>query len=157
MVTAEQEESGEWEYLIHYQGWNKKWDEWLPGDRLIKDTAAARQAEVWTCVSSPPHACHSPSRVPNHPPPPHPATRHYAASANSWPVPRYLPTETEETTRGDCLSATPVREASGRTPSVGATPPGGVEGSKPHGTGGRRDVGGGGRHTRTHRGLGVSD
>lgn len=45
VLSAEQED-GEWEYLIHYQGWNKKWDEWLPADRLLKDTEDARTAEV---------------------------------------------------------------------------------------------------------------
>ena len=32
------------EYKVHYLGWNKKWDEWLEGKKIIKDTVANRQA-----------------------------------------------------------------------------------------------------------------
>ncbi|XP_031119229.1 protein MRG1-like isoform X1 [Ipomoea triloba] len=28
----------EWEYFVHYTGWNKNWDEWLGIDRLMKVT-----------------------------------------------------------------------------------------------------------------------
>uniref|UniRef100_A0ACD5YAJ8 Uncharacterized protein n=1 Tax=Avena sativa TaxID=4498 RepID=A0ACD5YAJ8_AVESA len=28
----------EWRYFIHYLGWNKNWDEWVPSDRLLKFT-----------------------------------------------------------------------------------------------------------------------
>ncbi|XP_050129035.1 protein MRG1-like isoform X2 [Malus sylvestris] len=28
----------EWRYFVHYLGWNKNWDEWVGGDRLLKHT-----------------------------------------------------------------------------------------------------------------------
>ncbi|CAL2267612.1 unnamed protein product [Prunus armeniaca] len=28
----------EWRYFVHYLGWNKNWDEWVGGDRLLKNT-----------------------------------------------------------------------------------------------------------------------
>ncbi|XP_074584907.1 LOW QUALITY PROTEIN: protein MRG1-like [Curcuma longa] len=28
----------EWRYFVHYLGWNKNWDEWVPADRLLKYT-----------------------------------------------------------------------------------------------------------------------
>ncbi|KAL6650189.1 hypothetical protein ACP70R_009114 [Stipagrostis hirtigluma subsp. patula] len=28
----------EWRYFVHYLGWNKNWDEWVPNDRLLKLT-----------------------------------------------------------------------------------------------------------------------
>ncbi|XP_075495684.1 protein MRG1-like isoform X1 [Primulina tabacum] len=37
-----------WIHLVHYQGWNKKWDEWLGIDRLLKltDENVQRQKEL---------------------------------------------------------------------------------------------------------------
>jgi len=32
------EETNEWQYYIHYDGWNKKWDTWAQGDVLQKRT-----------------------------------------------------------------------------------------------------------------------
>ena len=28
---------GEFQYFVHYQGWNKNWDEWVPEDRVLKN------------------------------------------------------------------------------------------------------------------------
>ncbi len=28
--------SGDWQYWVHYQGWNKNWDEWVPEERVLK-------------------------------------------------------------------------------------------------------------------------
>ncbi|TVU50993.1 hypothetical protein EJB05_02394 [Eragrostis curvula] len=28
----------EWRYFVHYLGWNKNWDEWVPSNRLLKIT-----------------------------------------------------------------------------------------------------------------------
>ncbi|KAI1283021.1 Mortality factor 4-like protein 1 [Halotydeus destructor] len=35
-------------YFVHYQGWNKSWDEWVPEDRVLKfnDTNTKRQREL---------------------------------------------------------------------------------------------------------------
>mmetsp|Transcript_13448 Transcript_13448/g.18403 ORF Transcript_13448/g.18403 Transcript_13448/m.18403 type:complete len:279 (+) Transcript_13448:187-1023(+) len=44
ILTAEKE-SGRWKYLVHYQGWNKKWDEWLLESRMLPSTDATRKAE----------------------------------------------------------------------------------------------------------------
>ncbi|KAK3268386.1 hypothetical protein CYMTET_23111 [Cymbomonas tetramitiformis] len=33
---------GHWEYYVHYQGWNKKWDEWLAAKLVLPDTAETR-------------------------------------------------------------------------------------------------------------------
>mmetsp|Transcript_2256 Transcript_2256/g.4529 ORF Transcript_2256/g.4529 Transcript_2256/m.4529 type:complete len:293 (-) Transcript_2256:180-1058(-) len=40
-----EKEKGVWKYLVHYQGWNKKWDEWLTAGKLIRDTEEARIIE----------------------------------------------------------------------------------------------------------------
>jgi len=36
------------EYFVHYKGWNKSWDEWVPDSRLLKNTAenVARQKKL---------------------------------------------------------------------------------------------------------------
>ncbi|XP_065199696.1 mortality factor 4-like protein 1 isoform X2 [Planococcus citri] len=41
-------EDGEIEYLIHYSGWNKNWDEWATEDRLLKysDENVERKKEL---------------------------------------------------------------------------------------------------------------
>ena len=31
------------EYLVHYNGWSKKWDERVPADRLMKDNEEGRK------------------------------------------------------------------------------------------------------------------
>jgi len=31
------------QYYVHYQGWSKKWDEWVESDRLLKDNADNRK------------------------------------------------------------------------------------------------------------------
>jgi hypothetical protein len=133
VVTAEQE-NGEWEYLIHYQGWNKKWDEWLPGDRLIKDTAAARYAEVWTCVPSPPRAllltlaCLSPPPTVSHRVccvrKTLPASPCLPLSYLTLP---YLTCRLRQRQRVATICPGPVREASVRTVSEGVT---GMEGGR---------------------------
>ncbi|XP_074583024.1 protein MRG1-like [Curcuma longa] len=28
----------EWRYFVHYLGWSKNWDEWVPADRMLKHT-----------------------------------------------------------------------------------------------------------------------
>jgi len=30
------------QYFVHYQGWNKKWDEWVAQDRVLEDNKAGR-------------------------------------------------------------------------------------------------------------------
>eukprot|EP00088_Acartia_fossae_P030488 TRINITY_DN31476_c0_g1_i1.p1 TRINITY_DN31476_c0_g1~~TRINITY_DN31476_c0_g1_i1.p1 ORF type:complete len:409 (+),score=139.64 TRINITY_DN31476_c0_g1_i1:45-1271(+) len=37
-VQEVRKEGGEWEYHVHYKGWNKSWDEWVPDARLMKLT-----------------------------------------------------------------------------------------------------------------------
>ena len=32
------------EYKVHYQGWNKKWDEWLAPSKIVRDTPENRTA-----------------------------------------------------------------------------------------------------------------
>ena len=32
----------EWEFLVHYQGWNARWDRWVSGDWLLPDTPENR-------------------------------------------------------------------------------------------------------------------
>lgn len=44
-VLASEKENGRWTYFVHYQGWNKKWDEWLPASKLIQDTPESRFQE----------------------------------------------------------------------------------------------------------------
>eukprot|EP00808_Paulinella_micropora_P016810 g50928.t1 len=34
------------EYFVHYQGWNKKWDEWVPEERLFENNAENKQKMV---------------------------------------------------------------------------------------------------------------
>lgn len=43
-------------YFIHYAGWNKNWDEWVPESRVLKynDANVARQKEVQKAHSSQP-------------------------------------------------------------------------------------------------------
>ena len=31
---------GEFQYFVHYQGWNKNWDEWVGETRILKVTQA---------------------------------------------------------------------------------------------------------------------
>ncbi|XP_044525494.1 mortality factor 4-like protein 1 [Gracilinanus agilis] len=50
-VAAESEaemEAGSVMYLIHYTGWNKNWDEWVPESRVLEysDANLARQSEL---------------------------------------------------------------------------------------------------------------
>lgn len=33
----------EWEFLVHYQGWNARWDRWVSSDWLLPDTPGNRQ------------------------------------------------------------------------------------------------------------------
>mmetsp|Transcript_5262 Transcript_5262/g.10036 ORF Transcript_5262/g.10036 Transcript_5262/m.10036 type:complete len:279 (+) Transcript_5262:115-951(+) len=44
-VIAAEKEGGKWKFLVHYQGWNKKWDEWLSANKLIRDTEESREQE----------------------------------------------------------------------------------------------------------------
>jgi len=37
-VQKTENREDEWRYFIHYLGWNKNWDEWVPSDRLLKYT-----------------------------------------------------------------------------------------------------------------------
>lgn len=32
-------------YYVHYQGWHKKWDEWIAHDRVLEDTPANRELQ----------------------------------------------------------------------------------------------------------------
>ncbi|TMW59657.1 hypothetical protein Poli38472_004726 [Pythium oligandrum] len=34
------------QYFVHYQGWHKKWDEWVSFDRILEDTPASRKLQV---------------------------------------------------------------------------------------------------------------
>ncbi|XP_015790748.1 mortality factor 4-like protein 1 isoform X2 [Tetranychus urticae] len=40
--------SGVFKYFVHYQGWNKSWDEWVPESRVLKynETNVAKQKEL---------------------------------------------------------------------------------------------------------------
>ncbi|XP_043849260.1 mortality factor 4-like protein 1 [Dromiciops gliroides] len=46
--TAAEAEAGSLTYLIHYTGWNKNWDEWVPASRVFEYSEAnlARQSEL---------------------------------------------------------------------------------------------------------------
>ncbi|CAM0908033.1 unnamed protein product [Alopecurus aequalis] len=35
-VQKTENREDEWRYFVHYLGWNKNWDEWVPSDRLLK-------------------------------------------------------------------------------------------------------------------------
>ena len=37
-VQEVRKEGAEWEYNVHYKGWNKSWDEWVPDSRLVEST-----------------------------------------------------------------------------------------------------------------------
>ncbi|BFG35887.1 hypothetical protein CerSpe_221610 [Prunus speciosa] len=37
-VQKAERRKNEWRYFVHYLGWNKNWDEWVGGDRLLKNT-----------------------------------------------------------------------------------------------------------------------
>ncbi|KAM0882541.1 hypothetical protein ACQ4PT_032239 [Festuca glaucescens] len=37
-VQKTENREDEWRYFVHYLGWNKNWDEWVPSDRLLKYT-----------------------------------------------------------------------------------------------------------------------
>ncbi|XP_022919968.1 mortality factor 4-like protein 1 [Onthophagus taurus] len=52
MVTKEKQVK----YFIHYAGWNKNWDEWVPESRVLKynETNVARQKEVQKAHSTQP-------------------------------------------------------------------------------------------------------
>lgn len=41
VLKAQKREDGQWYYLIHYIGWNKKWDEWVEQTGLQPATDAA--------------------------------------------------------------------------------------------------------------------
>eukprot|EP00271_Cylindrocystis_brebissonii_P014260 TRINITY_DN35561_c0_g1_i1.p1 TRINITY_DN35561_c0_g1~~TRINITY_DN35561_c0_g1_i1.p1 ORF type:complete len:349 (+),score=105.51 TRINITY_DN35561_c0_g1_i1:468-1514(+) len=39
VIGVEKREEG-WRYELHYQGWSKKWDEWVADERILKETPA---------------------------------------------------------------------------------------------------------------------
>jgi mortality factor 4-like protein 1 len=41
VLKAQKREDGQWYYLIHYIGWNKKWDEWVEQTGLQPASEAA--------------------------------------------------------------------------------------------------------------------
>ncbi|GBF93094.1 hypothetical protein Rsub_05705 [Raphidocelis subcapitata] len=41
VLKSGKREDGQWHYLIHYIGWNKKWDEWVEASGLQPATDAA--------------------------------------------------------------------------------------------------------------------
>ncbi|XP_031630470.1 uncharacterized protein LOC116345339 [Contarinia nasturtii] len=42
-IRAEDEQT---RYFVHYMGWNKKWDEWVAGDRLLQPVDSDVQQEL---------------------------------------------------------------------------------------------------------------
>ena len=42
IVRTQPQPTGESLFFVHYLGWNKKWDEWLPASRVLKDTETNR-------------------------------------------------------------------------------------------------------------------
>jgi mortality factor 4-like protein 1 len=41
VLKSQKRDDGQWYYLIHYIGWNKKWDEWVEASGLQAATEAA--------------------------------------------------------------------------------------------------------------------
>lgn len=39
---------GSLRYMVHYHGWNKSWDEWVPGSRLARYNAANKEKAALT-------------------------------------------------------------------------------------------------------------
>jgi mortality factor 4-like protein 1 len=44
-LKAEKRPDGVWYYLLHYNGWNKKWDEWVEAPGLVKYDAKLVRSE----------------------------------------------------------------------------------------------------------------
>jgi len=42
IVRTQPQPTGEALFFVHYLGWNKKWDEWVPASRVLKDTETNR-------------------------------------------------------------------------------------------------------------------
>ncbi|KAJ7830218.1 hypothetical protein B0H14DRAFT_3715726 [Mycena olivaceomarginata] len=42
MSRTENSINGGVHYFVHYKGWKKTWDKWVPPSRLLKDTEAHR-------------------------------------------------------------------------------------------------------------------
>lgn len=47
-IKAEVRDSNKAMFLIHYNGWNKHWDEWVPENRVLKynDSNLQRQKDL---------------------------------------------------------------------------------------------------------------
>lgn len=41
--NSDNNESLRWSYLVHYNGWNSRWDKWLSPDKLVPDTPENRE------------------------------------------------------------------------------------------------------------------
>lgn len=35
-VPADEANAADWRVMVHYEGWNKKWDEWIGPDRVLE-------------------------------------------------------------------------------------------------------------------------
>ncbi|ORZ40501.1 MRG-domain-containing protein [Catenaria anguillulae PL171] len=46
ILRTRKEDDGSARYLVHYKGWNSKWDEWVASDRMLKDTPVNRQLQA---------------------------------------------------------------------------------------------------------------
>ncbi|KAK9820555.1 hypothetical protein WJX72_011618 [[Myrmecia] bisecta] len=45
-LKSQKREDGIWYYLLHYQGWNKKWDEWVEAPGLVKYDAKLAEVDL---------------------------------------------------------------------------------------------------------------
>lgn len=45
-VAAAREATPATQYYVHYQGWSKKWDEWVRHELVLRDDAAGRAAQA---------------------------------------------------------------------------------------------------------------
>ena len=41
------------QYFVHYNGWTKKWDEWVPENNMIKHNAKGLAMQVCTLLGAP--------------------------------------------------------------------------------------------------------
>eukprot|EP00775_Hariotina_reticulata_P008142 gene8142-biopygen10003 len=69
VLKAQQREDGLWYYLLHYTGWNKKWDEWVEETGLRRAPTASAAAGIAAPPAAPPPCVSSAAPGPTAPAP----------------------------------------------------------------------------------------
>ncbi|KJE89662.1 hypothetical protein CAOG_001097 [Capsaspora owczarzaki ATCC 30864] len=113
------------QYLIHYDGWNKRYDEWVQQSAIVRGTLMKRKprSENDTPGASPPR---SSTLASTSPPPPAPATRASTASPTLSQAPPPLPPSSASSTsssgKSPVIGKPESRRGSGKTAARPATP-----------------------------------